>query len=351
MNAAVRCFEGEIEPFRVRVPQAALRRLAVRLGRERARGEAWQAALQYGAPLDVLERLLDFWCDEQDLRAGAELPMFRTAQHGRTLCFAHARGAEADALPLLWLHGYSSSVAETTSLLASLRRQFHVVVPSLPGFGLSDALPEPTLTSVAESCASLMASLGYRRYVVHGSELGSALATELARLDAARVAALHVTSLPGLPAADALELALLRGEEKSQLASLTELRETWEHAPPESAVERLAWATCQLADCDGAAQLDELRPALLWGLSLNVLGQPDFQRSLSAQAPAPSAGRCEVPVCVCSFPLAPPSLRRFAERHHRVARWQEQQRGGELAALEQPELLSASLREWFSPFA
>lgn len=351
MNAAVRCFEGEIEPFRLQVPQAALRRLALRLGRQRAQGEAWEAALQYGAPLDMLEQLLDFWCDEQDFRAIAELPMFRTAQHGRTLCFAHARSAEAGALPLLWLHGYSSSVAETTSLLASLAREFHVVVPSLPGFGLSDALSEPSLTAVAESCASLMASLGYRRYVVHGSELGSAIATELARLDGPRVAALHVTSLPTLPAVDALELALLRCEEKSQLASLSELRATWAHAAPRSAVERLAWATCQLADCDGVAQLDQLRPALLWGLSLNVLGQRDFQRSLAEQAHAPSAVRCEVPVCVCSFPLAPPSLRRFAERDHRVARWQEQPCGGELAALEQPALLLASLREWFSQFA
>jgi pimeloyl-ACP methyl ester carboxylesterase len=352
MNAALRCFAGEIEPLRARVPDAALRRLAHRLGRERAAGEAWDAALQYGAPLGTVEQLLDFWCDELEpaaleARLG-ELPLFRTLLHGRSLCFAHARSSKAGVMPLLWLHGYCGSVLETAQLLATLTREFHVVVPSLPGFGLSDTLPEPSLASVAEACAALMASLGYQRYAVHGSDLGAGIASELARLAAPHVAALHVTSLAALPCAEPFELSSLSTGEKSQLASLSELRATWRHAAPESAVERLAVAACQLADSDSALQLGELRELLLCGLSLSLLGQQDFQRSLAEQAQAPCAVRSEVPVCVCSFPLAAPSLRRFAERTHRVVDWQEQERGGELAALEQPQLLLSSLCAWLS---
>lgn len=355
MNAALRCFAADIEPLRARVPDAALRRLAHRLGRARSTGESWDAALQYGAPLGSVERLLDFWCDERmpaALEASlAELPLFHTLLHGRSLCFAHARSSEAGAIPLLWLHGYCGSVIETARLLQALTREFHVVVPSLPGFGLSDTLPEPGLPNVAEACAALMASLGYQRYVVHGSDLGAGIGGLLARLDAPRVAALHVTSLAALPSAEPFELSSLSMDEKSRLASLSELRETFAHAAPESAVERLAVAACQLADSDSAAELAELREPLLCGLSLSLLGEQDFQRSLAEQAQAPCALRSEVPVCLCSFPLATPSLRRFAERAHRVVEWQEQERGGELAALEQPELLLGSLRAWFSRFA
>jgi pimeloyl-ACP methyl ester carboxylesterase len=352
MNAALHSLESDIEPFRVRVPEAALRRLAVRLERERELGAAWDAAMQYGAPLDLVERLLDFWCDELDFCALAdELPLFRSTLHGRSSCFVHARSASANALPLLWLHGYSGSVAEATQLLPSLVRDFHVVVPSLPGFGLSDALPEPGLRSVAESCAGLMARLGYQRYAVHGTELGAALAIELGRIDAPRVASLHVTSLASLPAADPFELALLSSHEKSQLASASHWRTLWLHATPESAAERLAWATCQLADSADSPRLGQRYAPLLWGLSLGLLGQQDFQRSLVDEAQAASASRSELPVCVCSFPLAAPILRRFAERDHRVVDWHEQPSGGELAALEQPEVLLASLRAWLAQLA
>lgn len=355
MNAALLCSAADIEPLRARVPDAALRRLAHRLGRARSAGESWDAALQYGAPLGAVEQLLGFWCDElmpAALGASlAELPLFHTLLHGSTLCFTHARSSRAGAIPLLWLHGYCGSVLETARLLQALTTEFHVVVPSLPGFGLSDPLPERSLANVAEACAALMARLGYERYVVHGSELGAGIASQLARLDAPRVAALHVTSLPALPSAEPFELSSLSPGEKSRLASLSELRATFAHAAPESAVERLAVAACQLADSDSAAELAELREPLLCGLSLSLLGQRDFQRSLAEQAQAPCAPRSEVPVCVCSFPLATPSLRRFVEQAHRVVDWQEPERGGELAALEQPELLLASLRGWFSRFA
>lgn len=350
MNARLRCTADEIEPLKVRPPSAALLRLAHRLGRERAFGEAWQAALLYGAPPSLVEHLLDFWCEELELDAVQacldELPLYRTTWDASILCFAHARSSQSGAVPLLWLHGYSGSVFEAAPLLDTLTQRFHVVVPSLPGFGLSDTLCEPSSSKVAEACAALMASLGYRRYLVHGSDLGAGIAAELARLDPSGVAGLHVTSLVGLPSADPLELAALDSAEKSRLASLSELRATWTHAAPSCAVERLAVAACQLADCEGTPRLEALRARLLCGLSLSLLGQQEFQNSLAEQAHWPRTARSEVPVAVCCFPLAPPSLHRFAERAHRIVAWQEHERGGELAVLEQPAVLLASLGDW-----
>ena len=138
MNARLRCTADEIEPLRVRPPSAALMRLAHRLERERAFGEAWHAALLYGAPPSLVEHLLDFWCEELELDAVQacldELPLYRTSWEARALCFAHVRSSRSGAVPLLWLHGYSGSVFEVAPLLEALRQRFHVVVPSLPGF-------------------------------------------------------------------------------------------------------------------------------------------------------------------------------------------------------------------------
>jgi pimeloyl-ACP methyl ester carboxylesterase len=350
MNARLLCTADEIEPLSVRAPSAALMRLAHRLERERASGEAWHAALLYGAPPSLIEHLLDFWCDELELDAVQacldELPLYRTSWDARSLCFAHARSSRSGAVPLLWLHGYSGSVFEVAPLLEALSQRFHVVVPSLPGFGLSDTLSEPSSSKVAEACAALMASLGYGRYLVHGSDLGAGIAVELARLDTSGAAGLHVTSLVGLPSAEPGELAALDSADKSRLASLSELRATWTDAAPSGAVERLAVAAWQLADCEGTPRLEALRARLLCGLSLSLLGQHDFQNALSERAHWPCAARSEVPVAVCSFPLAPPSLHRFAERAHRIVAWREHERGGELAALEQPAALLASLGEW-----
>jgi epoxide hydrolase len=363
MNAALRCSTSEIDRFQLGIPGAALRRLAVRLGRERAVGEAWQAAAEYGAPLGLLEALLEFWCDELDFAALErrlnQTAHFRTTVHGQRLCFMHARAAETSALPLLWLHGYSGSLVEVQRIVAPLTTSagrgaqgaFHVVAPSLPGFGLSDANYEPNLHNVAKSCAELMAQLGYERYAVHGSDLGAAIAVELARLDSSRVAGVHVTALGSLPSAEPFELASLTSDEKSRLASASDLASIWAHAAPETAVERLALATCQLADFEAANELESFRELLLWGLSLSWLGgDREFQRLLAERALSPSTVRSDVPLCLCSFPLAAPTLRRFAERDHRIVDWQEQPRGGDLAALEQPEVLLQSLRAFFSRY-
>src|SRR6185369_2135531 len=93
---------------------------------------------------------------------------------------------------------------------------FHVVCPSLPGFGWS--APAPDLRMMAERCAHLMKQLGYSRYGVHGSDLGACVALELAALDAEHVAGVHVTSVPAYPDADPFELSALTCAEKAQLS-------------------------------------------------------------------------------------------------------------------------------------
>lgn len=361
MNAALVSFAVEIRELEVEIPEPALRRLLLCLGRARATGEAWDACIQYGASLPTVERLLDYWCDELDFRAVEArlnaLPLFGLRSADGELCFVHARSHDAAALPLLWLHGYSGSIAESLRVVDALTKPtapdhvaLHVVCPALPGFAPAEPQHEGTLAHVAATYARLMAALGYARYAVHGSGLGASIAAELGRLEPERVVALHVTSLAAMPEDEHFELASLSSDEKSRLANLRELHTTWHHASPRTAVEQLALAACQL-DTDSEPSLVELGPELLWGLSYEFLrSDQEARAALERQSSTPLRSRSEVPSCVCSFPLGRPSLRRFAEREQRIVAWHEQERGGELAALERPDVLLESVRRCCAAF-
>jgi pimeloyl-ACP methyl ester carboxylesterase len=355
MNADIRR-SSEIEPYRLRVPEVALGRLRLRLGRGTTTGETLAASLAYHAPFDELCELVDYWCTDFELERQAllELPCFSSQIAERDVCFVHARSRESFAMPLLLLHGYSGSLAEFESIIEPLtaggaKAAFHVVCPSLPGFGLSRGAPH--VRALAEANAELMARLGYTRYLVHGSDLGANIALELAAVDSAHVAGLHVTALPAFPGETPEELASLTRTEKSQLALLTEFHERLAFQLPRSPIEQLAFALVGLDDSAAAGPKTAWRDSLLTGLTLAWTGgSSSFRNRLyrdSRLARAPASG---VPVAVHSYPLDAPSLRRFAERQHRVVEWIEHVSGGCLPALEQPEQLVESLRAFFAGF-
>ncbi len=349
MNAALLDPSCPVEPFSLDLPWAAWQRLKLRLGRERRNDEAWDAALQYGVPLPTLTTLLDRWRDALDWAevnaALGELPWFRRRAAGSTLCFLHERCSSASAPTLLLLHGSFGSPLEFRALWTELIRSFHVVCPALPGFGVSSSDFAPSLRSVAEQLSGLMAALGYERYAVHGSELGGQIAAQLARSAPEQVTRLHVVELRALPEPDADDLATLSPADKSRLAALTLLEHTAVHAAPRSCTELLACALARLDAVDDA--LPAFSDELLLGLSLRWLGgDAAFATALADAARAPRWSRSETPTCVCSFPLAGPSLRGVAERHQRIEAWLEHDRGGAMPALEQPRLLLRSLLEF-----
>ncbi len=264
MSAAVRRPLTEIEPCRLVVPEAALRRLRLRLGRGIATGEALDASLAYGAPLDLLSELVDYWLHDFRLERQhvIDLPTFTTELDEGEWCFVHARSSEAFAVPILLLHGYSGSLAELERVIEPLANPrihgkrasdaFHVVCPGLPGFGLSEGALDAG--AIAGGCAALMTRLGYSRYVVHGCDLGANIALALAALDSAHVVGLHVSGLPSYPAENSSDLASLTRHEKSQLALLTELQEELSFQLPESPIERLAFALARLEHATDSAE-------------------------------------------------------------------------------------------------
>lgn len=348
------------EPLELRVPEVALARLALALRRARQNDEVWEQSSLQGAEPALVGELLDYWCDGFDFRAAEaqlnRLPLHATSDDGERLAFVHLRSKRPDAIPLLLLHGSFGSPLELAALFERLRdpaqhggrpsEAFHVVCPALPGFGITGAHTSD-LAQVAEACAELMASLGYRRYVAHGCELGAALARELAACDAPHLAGALLGDCPAYPEPEPepLALAQLSGEEKSRLALLDDYFAGATLREPDGPVGLLAAAVAQLDDPNPLG----FRDALLFGLSLSLLGDAALQARLR-RARAHEGPRSTRPLGVCSFPLDVPSLRRLAERRHRIVHWSEPEQGGCLPGLEQPELLRRELVEFCARF-
>lgn len=183
------------------VPQDDLDDLRRRVAAARWPDELDDAGWDYGVPGRYVRELAGRWLDGFDWRAVEgrlnAYPQFRTEIDGERIHFLHVRAPEPDAPAIILSHGWPGSVAEFLDVLGPLSERFHLVVPSLPGFGFSG----PTRSRgwgparIARAWAELMRRLGYRRYVAAGNDWGSAIAPELGRIAPEAVAGVHVTQL------------------------------------------------------------------------------------------------------------------------------------------------------------
>src|SRR5262245_26870730 len=200
----------DIHPFRVDIPQDDLDDLRARLERVRWPDELAGAGWGYGVPLDYVRELVDHWRTDFDWRAHeARLnayPQFTTTIDGQRIHFLHVRSPEPDALPLILTHGWPSSPVEFLQVIGPLTDPaahgadradaFHVVIPSLPGYGFSTPVEEPgwgNLFRVAQAWGELMDRLGYERFAVHGTDVGSGVADLLAMIAPHRVVGTHLS--------------------------------------------------------------------------------------------------------------------------------------------------------------
>ena len=184
---------GGTRAFEIHIPEAELDDLRDRLARTRWPQGPADSGWERGVPLAYLKGLAEYWAGgfdwrEQERRLN-ELPQFITEIDGQPIHFVHVRSPEPDARPLILTHGWPSSPFEFLELIEPLTDPrthggdpadaFHVVLPSLPGYGFSTPVSEPgwgNLFRVAQAWAELMSRLGYERYAVHGSDVGSGLA-------------------------------------------------------------------------------------------------------------------------------------------------------------------------------
>jgi len=212
-----------IVPFTIRISDDVLTDLKQRLSRALFADEFADAGWNYGTNLAYLKSLVEYWRDTYDWRVNETrlntLNQFTTTIDGIDIHFIHQRSNNPNARPLLLLNGWPSSIVEYTKVIGPLtdparnggrlEDSFHVVVPSMPGFGFSDKPRNQGYDTerIARMWVTLMARLGYDRYGVHGSDWGSNIATRVALNDPTHVAALHLAGCGGAPAGPAATTA------------------------------------------------------------------------------------------------------------------------------------------------
>jgi pimeloyl-ACP methyl ester carboxylesterase len=385
-----------IRPFRIDIPQSDLDDLHDRLDRTRWPDMLPGVGWSYGVPRDYLQELVRYWRHEYDWRAAEaqlnEWPQFTTTIDGANVHFAHIRSPEPSATPLIITHGWPGSIVEFLDVVGPLTDPaahggdpadaFHVVVPSIPGFGLSGPTPDTGWEAgrVADAWAELMTRLGYERFGAQGGDWGSAISRELGRAYPDRLIGVHLNLLPGAqathePTAEELDalspderertLASWRGwsawsREGTGYAVLQSTKpQTVAYGLTDSPVGQLAWIVEKFQEWTDSAELPEEavdRDRLLTNVMLYWLtGTAGSSARIyyeRAHAPADRAGALRqpstAPTALALFPAEPQiALRHKADRTENIVRWTELDRGGHFAAMEEADLLVEDVRAFF----
>ena len=223
----------DVRPYRVAIPQRDLDDLAERLRRTILPDELADAGSDYGMPNARVARLAAYWRDSLDWRALEDrlnsYPQFVAEIDGATIHFLHVRSGRADATPLILSHGWPGSVLEYLDVIGPLTEPaspddpaFHLVIPSLPGFGFSGPTTGRGWNTfrTARAWAQLMERLGYDRYGAVGNDAGSMISPEVGRADPGHVAGVHVTQLFSFPSGDPAEFDGLTEEDQGALKVL-----------------------------------------------------------------------------------------------------------------------------------
>jgi pimeloyl-ACP methyl ester carboxylesterase len=370
-----------IRPFRIDIPQREVDELRDRLGRVR-----WPHPLEgtdpadrtRGIPAGELGELVEHWRSSYDWRAQEaaldSLPQFITEIDAQRIHFAHVRSSREDAVPLLVLHGYPSTFAEFAGMIGDLVEPadgpaFHVVAPSLPGFGFSTPLSSPgwTMGRTAGAMVELMSRLGYERYGVHGGDIGAGIAGMVAGRDEARVLGVHIvtdpmtaahtaTFIPGmadrLDADDPVDKQILdrmsafTNDGSGYLAIQQTRPQTIAYALADSPVFQLGWIAEKLHDwTDIKIDRDLLltHASIYWfnragGGAAHVL----YDQAHSADWGAPA----QVPHGFSIFG-ADETVRKLVPAPE-GAFWAEHGKGQHFPAMEVPDELAADLRAFFA---
>jgi microsomal epoxide hydrolase len=375
----------QIEPFRIEVDDAVLVDLAERLSRVRLPNQIEGAGWEQGTELGYVEQLLTYWRDDYDWRVHEarlnSLPHFVTEVDGQRIHFVHARSPEPGALPIVLSHGWPGSIVEFLDVIGPLSDPvahggdaadaFHVIAPSLPGYGFSGPTHESGWTPrrMAGAFARVMAELGYERYGVQGGDWGSLVSINLADLDSSHVCGLHLNFVV-VPFPKDADLSALSADEQAALAQLREFRttgsgyqeiqgtkpQTLGYALEDSPAGLAAWIVEKFrawSDCDGDIERSYTKDQLLTNVMVYWVTRTATS-STRLYYETRRAGRdtlaqqVEVPTGIASYPGEITHLpRAWIEARYPVTYWNELPRGGHFAAMEVPDLYVDDVRAFF----
>jgi len=356
-------------PFSISVPQDVLDDLHRRLANTRWPEPIPGAAWDYGADVAYVRELCEYWRSGYDWRkqeaALNRFPQFLAEVDGVDLHFWHVRGNGERPFPLLLVHGWPGSFVEMLAIVPMLTECFHVVVPSLPGYGFSDAPSSAGMSNerIAGLFAELMTGLGYDRFAVQGGDWGAGIATWLAVRFPSRVVALHLNYIPGSFA------PFVEGELSAEEASFLDQRAQWSdeqgayghvqrtrpvtlaYALSDSPAGLAAWIVEKFrewADPGSVVPLDVLltNVTIYWATNSIASSMRLYLESARTPLRFERGERVRVPCGIARFPYeAPFPPRSWIERAYDVVRWTNMPQGGHFAALEAPERLAADVIE------
>jgi epoxide hydrolase len=334
-----------------------------------------------GLPLAYAQDLCRYWADEYDWRATEarlnQFPQFRTELDGLGIHFLHVRSPHPDALPLVLTHGWPGSIVEFHKVIGPLTDPgahggdpadaFHVVCPSLPGFGFSDR-PDAkgwSIQRIADAWDVLMGRLGYDRYGAQGGDWGSGITAQIGRRHAEHLAGIHLTLVPAIPdpalgeftPAEAAALADLEYHRKQGSGYSTQQStrpQTVGYGLVDSPAGQCAWIVEKFrewTDCDGHPEnvltRDEMldNVMLYWLTATGASSARIYWESFASYDFDPIM----VPVGASIFPkeIFRPSRRWAEPQFPDLRHWNELDKGGHFASLEVPGAFVDELRTFF----
>lgn len=374
-------------PFAIFIPDSELADLALRLKQTRWTDAVADAGWKYGAELEFMRSLGDYWRNRFDWRAQEKrlnaFPQFIANVDGQDIHFVHVRGKGPKPLPLVITHGWPSSFAEFTKILPLLtdptahggraEDAFDVVAPSLPGYGFSGRPRQSGGTSrhVTGLWTKLMTDvLGYERFAAHGGDIGGGITNRLARFHPERMIAIHTMVAPPIPIGLAKNLSAAErawydynerweADEGAYGQQQRTRPQTLAFGLNDSPIGLAAWIVEKWrswSDCGGDLLSHFTMDELLTNISIywftQTIGSSVRMYYETAHAPdEPWMRKIEVPARVFltreEVDLCPPE---YAARAFSNLSYGRAPKGGHFLASEEPELLAQDIRQYFRAF-
>ena len=371
-----------IQPFRIEATEAELEDLKRRLANTRWPDKETVSDWSQGIPLAYVQEVCAYWAEKYDWRAREahlnEFAQFKTEIDGLGIHFIHVRSAEPNAMPLVITHGWPGSVVEFQKVIGPLtdpvahggkaEDAFHVVCPSMPGYGFSDK-PAATgygVDKIADTWAALMARLGYDRYVAQGGDWGAMVTNQIGLRDTEHCAGIHL-NMP-IVAPDPETMSDLTPLEQRALAGMQRYQDfdsgyskqqstrpqSLGYGLVDSPSGQAAWILEKFwswMDCDGHPENVLTRDELLDNVMLYWLPATGASsaRLYWESFNTPSLDNVTVPTGCSIFPKEIfQCSRRWAEKKFtNLVHWNELDAGGHFAAFEKPETYVDEVRTCF----
>jgi epoxide hydrolase len=365
-------------PFKIDIPQSALDDLRARLALARFPEKESVEDWDQGIPLAYVEDLTAYWRDHYDWRrceaALNAYPHFLMEIDGLDIHYSHVRSANPQARPLIMTHGWPGSVLEFQNVIAALSTDYHLVIPSLPGYGFSGKPTKPgwDIGQIAKSWDTLMRALGYDRYFAQGGDWGAAVTDMIGQQNLGACAGIHLNMVVARP--DPSTMESLTDREKAAIARLkwygdkdngystihATRPQTIGYGLADSPVGQMAWIMEKFhgwSDCADDAgvrhpenvfsrdhMLDNVM--LYWltnsGASSARLYWHSFRSLMGDAVTIPMGGT------VAPLEIFGPSQRWAALRFKNIVYWNEPTRGGHFLAMERPDTFIAEVRACFA---